>query len=96
MSRIVRRRRTTSLSMEATLYRGDNDEVEIEVEVTGEGIPYSPGNYENPPEGGVEDICATFYDAKAKKDRDIPLTDDERTTFEEQLMDRWREDYDEE
>jgi hypothetical protein len=91
MRRFVRRKLTTSLSMEATLYRGDNDEVEIEVEVTGEGIPFSAGNYENPPEGGVEDICATFWDGK--KERDIPLTDDERATFEEELMDRWREDY---
>jgi hypothetical protein len=76
--------------MEATLYRGPDNEVEIEVEVTGEGIPYSAGNFENPPEGGVEDICATFMDGK--KERDIPLTDDEVSTFEEQLMDRWRED----
>jgi hypothetical protein len=77
--------------MGATLYRGPDDETEIEVEVTGEGIPYHPGNYDNPPEGGVEDIRATFMDGK--RERDIPLTDDEVSTFEEELMDKWREDY---
>jgi len=87
------RRHTAELSMETTLYRGPNDEVEIEVEVTGTGIPYRAATLYDPEEGGLEEVCATLYiDGKGY---DIPLSDEEVMTFEEQLMDRWREDYDE-
>jgi hypothetical protein len=83
-------KRTASLEMESTVYRGLDDEIEIEVTVEGSGIPYRAATFHDPEEGGVEDVRATFMDGK--KERDIPLTDDEVATFEEQLMDQWRED----
>jgi hypothetical protein len=85
MSRRYFSRQNKSVSMDAMVYRGPNDELEIEVEVTGHLVPYSAGNYDNPPEGGyVEDVVATFMDGK--KGWEIPLTDDEVDTFSEQMM----------
>lgn len=73
--------------METTIYRGpDEDESEIDIEVEGSLEPYCRGSYEEPPSGGgVDDVRATFWDAAAKKRRDIPLTDDEISSFSEQM-----------
>lgn len=75
------------VSMETTIYRGpDDNESEIDIEVQGSLEPYSAGTYYDPPEGGgVEDVQATFWDESAKKRRDIPLTDDEISSFSEQM-----------
>lgn len=91
----MRRRGFTSrsVSMDTAIYRltPGGEEFEIPVEVSGSANPYSPGNYDNPPEGGdVEDIVAMFYDEQAKKKRDFPLTDAEIKQFAEDLA----EDYD--
>lgn len=81
-------------SIETAIYRPtlDGDEIEIEVEVVGDYVPYTPartyGDPENcsPAEGGyAEDVTAIFSDNG--KPRAIPLTKDEVDMFTEQLAD---------
>lgn len=84
-----------TVSKELCVYRlaANGKEIEIEVEVTGTVMPYWAGNYDNPPEGGeVEDIEALFQDGK--KQRDIPLTDEEVRLFSEELALLNSEDFD--
>jgi hypothetical protein len=77
-------RRNSSTTIDACVYRGPDDCCEIEVEVSGTVVPYWPGNYNNPPEGGyAEDITAIFMDGK--KEREIPLSDEECEAFSEKL-----------
>lgn len=63
------------------------DGSEIEVTVSGEAVPFRPGNYTGPfessfpDEGGfIEDICATF------NGEDIELTEKEQEQAHELLM----------
>lgn len=79
-------------SLETVIYRPtlDGDEIEIEVEVVGDYVPYTPartyGDPSNchPAEGGyADDVTALFSDNG--KQRVIPLTDKEIEMFTEQL-----------
>lgn len=89
--------RSRAVSMSAAVYRGDEEDCEIPVEVTGMIEPYFSGNYEEPPSGGgVDDVKAIFYDGK--KAREIPLTDDEVEHFSNELIERdsdYEPEYDE-
>jgi len=83
--------KSSSVTLNTAVYRPipGNEELEIEVEVSGTANPYWAGNYDNPPEGGdVEDITAIFYDEVAKKDREIPLSNDELEDFSMRLAEK--------
>jgi hypothetical protein len=79
-------------TLDTVVYRGPDDCCEIEVHVTGHVVPYVAPSFHEPGEGGyVEDLRATFMDGK--EEREIPLTDAEASTFEEQILEQ-EPDYD--
>lgn len=76
-------------TIETTLTRGEGEtETEIEVEVHCNYVRYRAATYEEPAEGGVEDIeCFTYPNERGQRYQ-IDLTASELSDFGEQLAEQ--------
>lgn len=79
--------------MDTAIYREDSEgnEVEIEVEVEGDCVPFKRGRTYGPPEdcyedegGFAENVAAFVMDGKVR--REVPITKEEADEFNEMLM----------